>query len=214
MWPFTRSCSLAESGLFEGFTDWHSHILPAVDDGVRSVEEALGILHGYEALGMKTVWLTPHIMEEMPNTPESLKRKFEELQTAYSGRIELHLAAEHMLDNLFDERLDGNDLLPIGRRGDHLLVETSYFNPPLDLEGTLLPDPLARILPAAGTPRAVCLHVTEGLQTAARSRSSLPARPLRIGRHVRKAGDGVCRMASGAGILRRCWHRYPPKSRL
>lgn len=41
MWPFTRSCSLAESGLFEGFTDWHSHILPAVDDGVRSVEEAL-----------------------------------------------------------------------------------------------------------------------------------------------------------------------------
>ena len=42
-----------------------------------------------------------------------------------------------MLDNLFDERLDGNDLLPIGRRGNHLLVETSYFNPPLDLEGTL-----------------------------------------------------------------------------
>ena len=137
MWPFTRSCSLAESGLFEGFTDWHSHILPAVDDGVRSVEEALEILHGYEAPGMKTVWLTPHIMEDMPNTPESLKRKFEELQTAYSGRIELHLAAEHMLDNLFDERLDGNDLLPIGRRGNHLLVETSYFNPPLDLEGTL-----------------------------------------------------------------------------
>ena len=137
MWPFTRSCSLAESGLFEGFTDWHSHILPAVDDGVRSVEEALEILPGYAALGMKTVWLTPHIMEDMPNTPESLKRKFEELRTAYSGRIELHLAAEHMLDNLFDERLDGNDLLPIGRRGNHLLVETSYFNPPLDLEGTL-----------------------------------------------------------------------------
>lgn len=86
---------------------------------------------------MKTVWLTPHIMEDMPNTPESLKRKFEELRTAYSGRIGLHLAAEHMLDNLFDERLNGNDLLPIGQRGDHLLVETSYFNPPLDLEGTL-----------------------------------------------------------------------------
>ena len=48
MWPFTRSCSLAESGLFEGFTDWHSHILPAVDDGVRSVEEALEILRPYE----------------------------------------------------------------------------------------------------------------------------------------------------------------------
>ena len=137
MWPFRKCIPLKDSGIFEGFTDWHSHILPAVDDGVRSVEEALEILHGYEALGMKTVWLTPHIMEDMPNTPESLKRKFEELRTAYSGQIELHLAAEHMLDNLFDERLNGNDLLPIGQRGDHLLVETSYFNPPLDLEGTL-----------------------------------------------------------------------------
>ena len=128
---------MKDSGIFEGFTDWHSHILPGVDDGARTVEEALEILRLYEELGVKAVWLTPHIMEDMPNTPESLKRKFEELRTAYSGRIELHLGAEHMLDNLFDERLDGNDLLPIGRRGNHLLVETSYFNPPLDLEGTL-----------------------------------------------------------------------------
>ena len=137
MWPFRKTITFARSGILKGMTDCHSHLLPGVDDGVGTLDESLRILDMMEKHGVRKVWLTPHIMEDMPNTPESLKRKFEELRTAYSGRIELHLTAEHMLDNLFDERLDGNDLLPIGRRGNHLLVETSYFNPPLDLEGTL-----------------------------------------------------------------------------
>ena len=210
MWPFTRSCSLAESGLFEGFTDWHSHILPAVDDGVRSVEEALEILHGYEALGMKTVWLTPHIMEDMPNTPESLKRKFEELRTAYSGRIGLHLAAEHMLDNLFDERLNGNDLLPIGRRGNHLLVETSYFNPPLDLEGRFAGSARADIIRCWRTPSGMSTchgRITDGCtkpEFASSSTSSHWPACTESGRW--SVPDGFW-----SRVLQRCRHRYPPK---
>lgn len=137
MWPFTRSCSLAESGLFEGFTDWHSHILPAVDDGVRSVEEALEILHGYEALGMKTVWLTPHIMEDIPNETVTLQEKFQELKRSYNGTLELALAAEYMMDNLFEERLEKDDLLPLEEGKRYLLVETSYFNPPMELLSVL-----------------------------------------------------------------------------
>ena len=43
-----------------------------------------------------------------------------------------------MLDNLFEERLEKNDLLPIGKDGKHLLVETSYFNPPMGLNNILL----------------------------------------------------------------------------
>ena len=43
-----------------------------------------------------------------------------------------------MLDNLFEERLEKNDLLPLGESGDHLLVETSYFNPPMGLNNILL----------------------------------------------------------------------------
>ena len=50
---------MKDSGIFEGFTDWHSHILPGVDDGARTVEEALEILRLYEELGVKAVWLTP-----------------------------------------------------------------------------------------------------------------------------------------------------------
>lgn len=135
---FRKKQTLAESGFFHGFVDWHSHILPDVDDGVQAIEEALQILAEYERLGVKEVWLTPHIMEDIPNTTVLLRERFAGLQAAYQGNVILHLAAENMLDNLFEERLAKNDLLPIGNTGDHLLVETSYFNPPMGLQNILM----------------------------------------------------------------------------
>ena len=121
-----------------GFTDYHSHILPGVDDGVQTMDESLEILRLYEEQGIKSVWLTPHIMEDIPNTTAHLRDRFAELQAAYTGGVQLHLAAENMLDNLFEERLGKNDLLPLGENGDHLLVETSYFSPPMGLKNILL----------------------------------------------------------------------------
>ena len=82
-----------------GAADHHSHILPEVDDGVETMDEALRILATYEELGIKELWLTPHIMEDIPNTPEKLKARFAQLQAAYKGNIALHLAAEYMIDN-------------------------------------------------------------------------------------------------------------------
>ena len=129
--------SLVKSGLFRDFIDYHSHILPGVDDGIKTMESSLEVLTHYEEIGIKEVWLTPHIMEDIPNATSSLRERFEELKDAYHGTITLHLASENMLDELFEERLAAGDLLPIGPRADHLLVETSYFNPPMDLHGIL-----------------------------------------------------------------------------
>jgi len=137
MW-FRKRQTLEESGFFRGFTDWHCHILPGVDDGVQTMKESLQILAEYERLGVKEVWLTPHIMEDIPNTTKKLRDRFAELKAAYQGSVMLHLASENMLDNLFEERLEKNDLLPIGKDGKHLLVETSYFNPPMGLNNILL----------------------------------------------------------------------------
>ena len=133
IWPFKRRIALQSSGIFDGFTDWHSHVLPGVDDGVRTMSESLSILGCYERLGISELWCTPHIMEDMPNTTSRLREVFSELQEAYSGGIRLRLASENMLDNLFGERLEDGDLLPLGDDGSRLLVETSYFNPPMDL---------------------------------------------------------------------------------
>ena len=85
MWPFRKKHTLEDSGYFLAFTDWHCHILPGVDDGVQSMDESLQILAEYERLGVKEVWLTPHIMEDIPNTTEKLRERFIELRTAYQA---------------------------------------------------------------------------------------------------------------------------------
>ena len=130
---FRQKKVLAESGFFRGFTDCHSHLLPGVDDGVKTLEESLAILEEMGRLGVRKVWLTPHIMEAIPNETVDLQQKFQELKQMYHGKIELALAAEYMMDNLFEERLEKDDLLPFEEGKHYLLVETSYFNPPMGL---------------------------------------------------------------------------------
>lgn len=129
---FFNKKKTSNTDVFSGYTDWHSHLLPGVDDGVKTIDTSLSILARYEELGVRRVWLTPHIMEDIPNTTESLRQRFDELKSKYTGNIQLSLASENMLDNIFEERLEQNDLLPIGDNGDQLLVETSYYNSPVN----------------------------------------------------------------------------------
>ena len=137
MWPFSSKYNLLQSGIFNGWTDRHSHILPGVDDGIQSIKDSLAILTMYEQMGVKKVWLTPHIMEDCPNTPEKLKVRFEELESAYQGKIELSLSAENMMDGLFVKRLEQGILMPYGDNQNELLIETSYVQPPMGMEGVL-----------------------------------------------------------------------------
>lgn len=172
MWPFSKKrYSILESGLLQGMTDCHCHILPGVDDGIQTMNEALRALQKMSELGVREIWLTPHIMEDIPNSPEDLRRRFANLNDNVNANenedenekgnavkvkvnvnvhvpvdVPVHLAAEHMLDNLFIQRFANDDLLPyqdetfnspLSRRGAGgeglLLVETSYFHPPMGL---------------------------------------------------------------------------------
>lgn len=138
MWPFSKSVTnLKDSGIFSGLTDWHSHILPGVDDGIQTIEDSLEVLDAYQKLGIKRVWLTPHIMEDYPNETAMLKDKFAELSERWNGTMEIKLAAENMLDSLYEDRLAKDDFLPIGDSGTHLLVETSYYTPPYGMDDML-----------------------------------------------------------------------------
>ena len=130
MWFFKSSVPIADSGILHGMTDCHSHLLPGVDDGVKTEEETWRILDEMERQGVRKVWLTPHIMEDMPNETAALQQKFLRLKQKYQGKVELALAAEYMLDNLFEERLEKDDLLPLeeGKRylsGNFLFQSTN-----------------------------------------------------------------------------------------
>jgi len=41
-------------------TDFHTHILPGIDDGSQSVEDSLAMLHKEQSDGVDTILLTPH----------------------------------------------------------------------------------------------------------------------------------------------------------
>lgn len=127
--------SIREIKVLEGFCDVHSHLLYGVDDGSGSPGEALQGLEWLEKQGIKTLWLTPHIMEDVPNSTEALRKRFHELSALYEGPLHLYLAAEYMLDSLFSQRWHNNDLLPLANR--YLLVETSCLTPPLGFDSLL-----------------------------------------------------------------------------
>lgn len=118
--------------LLNNFTDCHSHILPGVDDGVRSMDDALHVLSYYEQCGVEKVILTPHIMGDLPhNNAEFLTREFDKLKANYNGSIELSLGAEYMLDSEFHKHLQFGEMLPL--YDNYLLVEMSYAVETLNL---------------------------------------------------------------------------------
>lgn len=130
MFGFNSKKSLLQSGILNGSVDNHSHVLFGVDDGVKDLKTSLKILGYMAQAGVETLWLTPHIMEDVPNTTDALRDRFEELKAAYDGPVKLCLAAEYMLDSLYRQRLSAGDLLPHGE--GYVLVETSVWSGPLD----------------------------------------------------------------------------------
>lgn len=94
-------------------------------------------------------------MEDIPNKTVALQQKFRELKQSYNGTMELNLAAEYMLDNLFEKRLEKDDLLPLEEGKRYLLVETSYFNPPMGLKNILLRIKSKGYYPLLAHPRTI-----------------------------------------------------------
>lgn len=75
-------------------SDFHSHILPGMDDGSRSVEESVALLELEAAQGIQRVVLSPHFYPHN-ETPDSFLRRRDEaeakLRHAIEGRTDLPL---------------------------------------------------------------------------------------------------------------------------
>ncbi len=117
--------------------DLHSHYLPGIDDGVRTMDEGLRVLAGLAELGYGTVVATPHIRPPMfPNAKAELERAFAEARdiVASAPRMpQLALAAEHYCDDVFWDIFVRGEVLPY-RGGRTLLVEFHYESWPQRIE--------------------------------------------------------------------------------
>ena len=51
--------------------DLHSHLLPGIDDGAKTVEDSLMLIRRLQEMGFERFITTPHVMADLyPNTPE------------------------------------------------------------------------------------------------------------------------------------------------
>ena len=80
--------------------DLHSHLLPAVDDGSRSVEQSVKVLNEMARQGVTDVCLTPHLNAGRAEAgpPLAHSRAFEALRAQAPVMPRLHRGAEVMLD--------------------------------------------------------------------------------------------------------------------
>jgi protein-tyrosine phosphatase len=116
-------------------TDVHSHLVPAIDDGSKSVDDSINMITQLHLLGYKKLITTPHIMGDgYRNTPDSILGGLEKVKSALLDNqlsVEMAGAAEYYLDYDFERKLDNEKLLTFGK--NYLLFEISYMNPPDNL---------------------------------------------------------------------------------
>lgn len=75
-----------------GLIDFHSHILPGMDDGSRNVQEALEMLRKSAAYGVDTVVATPHFYARRESPVQFLARR-EQALTALREAVDPDLPA-------------------------------------------------------------------------------------------------------------------------
>jgi protein-tyrosine phosphatase len=80
--------------------DLHSHLLPSVDDGSRSVEQSVKVLQEFDRLGITDVCLTPHLRagQVAAGPPPAHDRAYAALSAEAPRAPRLYRAAEVMLD--------------------------------------------------------------------------------------------------------------------
>ncbi|WP_276391697.1 tyrosine-protein phosphatase [Eudoraea chungangensis] len=120
-----------------GFIDIHNHILPGIDDGAKSVEDSIALIKGFSSIGISSFVATPHIMNNYyPNTEESISTSLHDLTNALLTEnltdIRIEAAAEHMIDDAFEDLLVNKQIMPL--RKDFLLIEMSYLQPAIHFE--------------------------------------------------------------------------------
>jgi protein-tyrosine phosphatase len=118
-------------------TDIHSHLLPGLDDGVQSFEDAEEIILRFVRAGYQKLITTPHIMSDAyRNTPEGIRSKLAELNDYLKSKnisIQVEVAAEYYLDEAFNKSIELNqEILTFGNK--YLLFETNFMTEPLHLK--------------------------------------------------------------------------------
>jgi protein-tyrosine phosphatase len=120
--------------------DLHSHILPGLDDGARTLEDARELARRAAADGVTAVAATPHVRPDYPTRPEDMERGVLGLREDFVEQgipVEVLHGGEIDLGQLGS--LDDDDLrrFSLARSERYLLLEFPYTGWPSGLEETV-----------------------------------------------------------------------------
>ncbi len=120
------------SGLY---TDVHSHLIPAIDDGSKSLEDSIQMLKTFKEMGYSKIITTPHVMSDFyKNTPEIILGGMELVKAELKKQniqIELEAAAEYYLDETLEAKIEDGSLLTFGN--NYVLFELPFMTEPPNL---------------------------------------------------------------------------------
>ena len=116
--------------------DLHSHLIPGIDDGSKTMEESISLIKELKNFGYQKLITTPHIMNDYyKNTPEIINEGLDALRKRLEEEgveMEIEAAAEYMLDDGFMDKLRSGKLLTFSN--NFVLVELSYISEPPNLD--------------------------------------------------------------------------------
>ena len=120
--------------------DMHSHFIPGIDDGAKTIEDSITLIRDMKEMGYRTIITTPHVMiDYYPNTRETIENGLQIVQNALKERqidISIKAAAEYYIDEYFVSLLDkGEPLLTV--YNNEVLVEFSMLYEPMILNDVI-----------------------------------------------------------------------------
>jgi protein-tyrosine phosphatase len=132
--------------------DIHCHILPGLDDGAESFEVACAMAEMAVEDGVTHVIGTPHAAQGHKFVPELIRKKRDELQVRFEGRLVLATGCDFHLsfDNLQEIRHDP-ERFTLNQKS-YLLVEFADFSIPPSLDQALHELQLAGLHPIVTHP--------------------------------------------------------------
>lgn len=118
----------ASSGPLDGAVDLHCHILPGIDDGPRTMADAVALCRVMSREGLVEAVATPHMLGryELSNTGQKVRAGVIELQAELNRRrvrLKVHAGGEIRLDERIGRLLSSGGVLPLGDAGKYLLLE-------------------------------------------------------------------------------------------
>lgn len=112
-------------------TDMHSHLIPGIDDGARTIEESVWLLDELKALGFSKLITTPHVYADLyPNTTQVIQNGLVALLP--HSPVTIEAAAEYFVDEHLMKLIRNEDVLCLKDR--LFLMEYSFYSKPFNAE--------------------------------------------------------------------------------